>query len=90
MCTHQPEPREGQAGSAGRRRGLYDCGRRVVPVEERGLRCGKMGKEEGLREWLCLCPRMKGKDSGSITCRSEGGGPHERYLARRRTTGVEA
>ena len=29
-------------------------------------------KEEGLREWRCLRPRVKGKDSGNITCISEG------------------
>ena len=38
VCTHQPQTREGQAGPAGWRRGPYDCRRRVMPVEGRGLR----------------------------------------------------
>ena len=33
--THQPEPREGQAGPAGWRMGLYYLGCRVTPAEGR-------------------------------------------------------
>ena len=43
--TRQPEPREGQAGPAGWRRGPQYRGSRVMPMEGRGLRCG--GTREG-------------------------------------------
>ena len=41
-CTRQPEPREGQAGPAGWRRGPQYWRRRAMPAEGRGLRCGEM------------------------------------------------
>ena len=63
--TRQPEPREGQAGPAGWRRGPPYRGSRVMAVERRASGAEGRGKIEGLREWLRLGSRIVGREFGA-------------------------
>ena len=73
----------------------HDRGQRALPAlcatfEERSLRFGRIVKGRKPGEWLCLFPRVKGKDSGSLICISKGVEPTRDGGLNGKIEGVEA